>query len=79
MQTGLEVFMIRGSQKGRLMMVEPPSDFRRRGILEVDDSVFVAGKVGLVEKRACPMHQAVIFVCRGRIAGGNAFAVKSCE
>ena len=34
------------------MMVEPPGDLGRTGILEVHDGVFVAIEVSLVEKRA---------------------------
>src|SRR5215472_3145624 len=33
-------------------MVEPPGDLGRTGILEVDDCVFVAIELALVEKRA---------------------------
>ena len=40
------------------MMVEPPGDFGRTGVLEVDDGIFVTVEVPLVEERARPMQQA---------------------
>ena len=39
-------------------MIEPPCDFWRTGILEIDDGIFVPVEVVLVEQRACTMKQA---------------------
>jgi hypothetical protein len=41
-------------------VIEPPGDFRRTGILEIDDGILVAVKLLLVEKSACTMQQAGI-------------------
>src|SRR5580700_10681358 len=40
------------------MMVEPPGDFRRRGIFEIDDGVFVAIEMRFVKQRSRPMHKS---------------------
>jgi hypothetical protein len=37
-----EVFRIGGRQEGALVMVKPPSDARRAGILEIDNGIFIA-------------------------------------
>jgi hypothetical protein len=39
-------------------MIEPPGNFGRTGILEVDDGVFVAVEVGFVKQRSRAMQQA---------------------
>jgi len=40
------------------VMVEPPGDFGRAGILEIHDGVFVTIEVVFVKKRAGAMQQA---------------------
>ncbi len=45
-------------EKRALVMVKPPGDLWRSGILEVDDGVLVAIKIGFIEERARAMHQA---------------------
>ena len=40
------------------MVIEPPGDFGRTGILEIDDGILVAVELLLVEKRAGTMQQA---------------------
>src|SRR5581483_5201713 len=55
------LFEVRGVFRGQeraLMMVKPPRDFRRAGILEVHDGVFVAIEFRFVEKRTGAMQQA---------------------
>src|SRR4051812_22191503 len=44
-------------EKSALMMVKPPGDLGRSGILEVDDGVLVAIEIRFIEERACAMHQ----------------------
>ena len=39
------------------MMVKPPRNLWRSGILEVDDGILVAIKIGYIEERARAMHQ----------------------
>ena len=39
-------------------MVKPPRNLWRSGILEVDDGILVAIKIGYIEERARAMHQA---------------------
>ena len=46
----LEVGRVGGRQKRAFMMVEPPGDFGRAGILEIHDGIFVAIKVVLIEQ-----------------------------
>ena len=59
---GQEVLVILRREKRRKMMIEPPGDPRRGRVFEIDDGVFVAGKLALVEERAGAMHQPVILV-----------------
>ena len=73
---GQKILLVLGREKGRQMMVEPPCDLGRGRVLEVDDGVFIAGKLALVEERAGAMHQAVIFVAG---VGGDALAVETRE
>ena len=54
----LEVGRILGREKGALMMVEPPGNFGRTGVLEVHDGVFVAIKLLLIEQRPGAVQQA---------------------
>ena len=54
----LEVGGIGGREKRALVMIEPPGNVGRTGVLEVDDGVFVAVKVFLIEERACPVEQS---------------------
>src|SRR6202042_3279458 len=55
----LEVFLIFGSEKGTLMMIEPPGDFGRRPIFEVDDRIFSDDELAFVEECSGSMHEAV--------------------
>ena len=54
----LEVGGVGGSQECALVMIEPPGDFGRAGILEVDDGVFVAIELLFIEQCAGAMQQA---------------------
>jgi hypothetical protein len=40
------------------VVIEPPGDFGRTGIFEVDDGIFVAVKLLLIEQSAGTMEQA---------------------
>src|ERR1700722_2473524 len=44
-----EMLGVGGRQKRALMVVEPPSEFGRAGILEIDDGVFVAVEGAVLE------------------------------
>src|ERR1700719_4533094 len=57
-----EVLVVGGREECAEVMIEPPSDARGSGIFEIDDGVFVAGKVGFVEKSAGAMDEAARFV-----------------
>jgi hypothetical protein len=77
---GEEVLMIGGAEKGRQVMVEPPGDARRGAVLEIDDGVFVAGKVALVKERAGAVDESLI--CVGDLAaeaGSDDLAIESRE
>ena len=39
---GDEMLLVFGRQEGALVVIEPPGQARRRAVLEIDDSVFVA-------------------------------------
>src|SRR5208282_5926357 len=54
----LEVGGIGGGKKSALVVIEPPGDFGRTGILEIDDGILVAVELLLVEKSAGAMQQA---------------------
>jgi hypothetical protein len=58
------------------VVIEPPGNFGRSRIFEVDDSVFVAAKIALVKERSGAVHQAVVLVTGAR---GDALAVKARE
>jgi len=67
-------------------MIEPPGDFGRSRIFEVDDGIFVAGKITLIEERSGSMHQTAVFVLgtsrdalamEARKQGGRAGSVKT--
>ena len=70
------VLVIVGSEEGAEVVIEPPGDFGRWGILEVDDGVLVAGKVGFVEEGAGAVDEAAEFV--GGV-GADALMVKAAE
>lgn len=40
------------------MMIEPPCDFGRARILEINNRVFVAIEIGFVEQSSCPVQEA---------------------
>ena len=70
----LEVLGVGGREECTLVMVEPPGDFWRTGILEVDDSVLVAVELIFIEQRSGAVDQA------GEDELGvaaNAFAIKA--
>ncbi len=54
--------LIAGGEEGGLVMIEPPGDFGRRGVLEVDDGVLVAGEIGFVEEGAGAVDEAMVLV-----------------
>jgi hypothetical protein len=58
------------------VVIEPPGDFGRRRVFEVDNGVFVAGKVGLVKQGAGAVDEAPELV--GGV-GANAFLVETAE
>jgi hypothetical protein len=68
--------MIVGCQEGAEVVIEPPCDFGRGRIFEVDDGVLVARKVGFVEEGSGAVHQAAKLV--GGI-GADALVVKAAE
>jgi hypothetical protein len=56
------------------MVIEPPGNPRRSGVLEVDNRVLVAGEFALVKEGSGAMYQPVVFVGG---AGRDALAVKA--
>src|SRR6185312_6773738 len=45
-------------EKSALMMVKPPGNLGRSGILEIDNGILIAIEIGFIEERACAMHQS---------------------
>jgi hypothetical protein len=70
------VFLILGGEESAEVMVEPPGNPWRGGVLEVDDGVLVAGEVGFVEEGSGAVDEAVVGV--GSVFC-NALAVKAGE
>ena len=60
----LEMGGILRRQERTLVMIEPPGDAWRGGILKVDDGILVPGEVGFVEQRPRAMHQPLILKLR---------------
>ena len=58
------------------MMVEPPGDFGRGGVFEVDDSILVAGEFTFVKQSSSAVDQAVVFV---NGVGRDALAMEAGE
>ena len=56
--TLLKMLGIGRRKKCALMMVEPPRDFRRTGIFEVNDGVLITVKFFFVEQGAGAVHQS---------------------
>src|SRR5215470_17343500 len=48
------------SQESRLMMIEPPRQFWRRRVLEIDNRIFIAVEHVFVEKIAGPVQQTAV-------------------
>src|SRR5262249_46025831 len=68
------MFGVLRAEKRALVVVKPPGDPGRGGILEVDDCVLIAVKIRFVKKCARAMHQS------GELeigVGANALAVKA--
>jgi len=70
------VLMIFRSEEGGEVVIEPPGDFGRGRVLEVDDRVLVAGEVGLAEEGAGAVDEAAVFVLG---VGTDALVVESAE
>jgi hypothetical protein len=58
------------------MMIEPPGNFRRGRVFEINDCVLIARELGLVEEGSGAMNQTVI---RIRSAAGDALAMKASK
>jgi hypothetical protein len=68
--------LILGGEEGGLMMVEPPGDFWRGRVFEVDDRILVAAELSLVKQRAGTMDEAAVLVAG---TWGDALAMKARE
>src|SRR5207244_411096 len=53
-----KMFGVSGRQKRALVMIEPPGDFRRAGVLEIDDGIFPAVEFGFIEERTGTVQQS---------------------
>src|SRR5271155_5131851 len=54
----LKVGRVGRREKRTFVMVEPPGDLGRTGVLEIDDGIFVAVEMGFVKKRSGAMQQS---------------------
>jgi hypothetical protein len=71
-----EMFGILGFQKRALMMVEPPGQQRRCGILEIDNRIFIAVKYSTLEGMRSLVRHPPVQKFGFRM---NALAVKARE
>jgi len=53
-----EVLGVGGREEGALVMVEPPGNFGRTGVFEIDDGVFVAVELILIEQSTGAVDEA---------------------
>ena len=70
------ILLVRGGEEGGEMVIEPPGDFGRGGILEVDDGVFVADEVGFVEEGAGAVDETAVFIVG---VGADALVVEAAK
>jgi hypothetical protein len=63
-------------QKSGEVVIEPPGNLRRGGVLEVNNGILVTGKLAFVKKRACSMDQPVILIFGTSV---DALAMKAGE
>ena len=68
-------FILR-TEKRRLMMIEPPRQFGRRRVLEIDNGILVTVEHSFVKKIAWSMQESAIFNVRSAI---DSFVVKPAE
>src|SRR5579875_3419220 len=58
------------------MVIKPPGNLWRSRVLKVDNRIFIAREVSLMEQSACAVHQPAEFIlCAFR----NALAMKAAE
>src|SRR5208337_39539 len=72
----LEVGGIVGRQKRAFVVIEPPGNFGRTGIFEIDDGILVAIELIFVEERAGAVQQAGVDEVD---IAADAFAVETGE
>jgi hypothetical protein len=70
------MLVVLGGEKCREVMVKPPCDTGRGGILEIDDGVFVTGELILVKERSGPVNEAMVLIGG---AGSDALAMETRE
>jgi hypothetical protein len=57
-------------------MVKPPRNAGRRRVLEINNGIFISGKVPLLKKITGPMDEAMVFIL---VALTNALAMEAGE
>jgi len=67
--------VLRGEESAEVV-IEPPGDFGRGGVFEVDDGVLVAGEVGFVKEGAGAVDEAAKLVGCARV---DAFLMETAE
>ena len=68
------VLLVFPREKCALMMIKPPGNFWRSGILEIDDGILVAIEICLIKECARAMHQPGELEVH---VGADAFAIKA--
>jgi len=73
---GEEIELVLGREEGALVVIEPPRDAGRGGILEVDDGVLAVDEGSFIEQRPGAVHQSEV----GEVPrGADGFAVEARE
>src|ERR1019366_7142884 len=67
---------IGGGKKSAFVVIEPPGDVGRTGILEIDDGILVAVELFLVEQSARAMQQAGVYELH---VAAHSFLIKTGE
>jgi hypothetical protein len=74
----VKIFRVGRSQERTLVMIEPPGNFWRVGILKIDDHVFVAVKQAVFPRLHCPVRHSREVEFRVRVESFTIEAIEKC-
>ncbi len=73
-----EIFRVAERQERALVMIEPPGNFWRVGILKIDDHVFVAVKQAVFPRLNCAMRHSGEMEFRVSVESFTIEAIENC-